>query len=200
MGSRSKVAVLRVLSHVSVPMSIRQIAAQARVSHVAAATALDELVAVGVVGAVQAGRSRVHWLERRSLLTQQLIEPVFASEAALSDLALDRLQQAFGDAYSAVLYGSRARGDNAPRSDFDVLVVQPDQQSLAALMRTLERSQAALEIELGAAVSILGYTVLDAQKLSERGDNFMTGVMEDGVVLCGMHPREWGRGKPESDK
>lgn len=200
LGSRTKIAVLRVLARVSVPLSIRQVARQADVSHVAAAAALDELVDLGLVGAVQAGRSRVHWLERRNLLTGQLIEPLFAAEDALDELILARLREALGGAYSAVLYGSRARGDNDPDSDYDVLVVQPDQSSLDTLMLALQPTETALEVELGAPVSVLGYTLSQARELSERGDNFMAGVLEDGIVLAGVHPREWGRGEVEADQ
>jgi len=200
LGSRTKIAVLRVLARVSVPLSIRQVARQADVSHVAAAAALDELVGLGLVGAAQAGRSRVHWLERRNLLTRQLIEPLFTAEDTLDDLILVRLREALAGVYSAVLYGSRARGDDSPGSDYDVLVVQPDQSSLDALMIDLQRTESALAIELGAPVSVLGYTLSQARELSERGGNFMAGVFEDGVVLAGVHPREWGRGEVEEDQ
>lgn len=200
LGSRTKIAVLRVLARVAVPLSIRQVARQADVSHVAAAAALDELVDLGLVAAVQAGRSRVHWLERRNVLTRHLVEPLFVVEGELDDLILARLREAVGVPYSAVLYGSRARGDNDPDSDFDVLVVQPDQASLDTLMLDLQRTGPGLEVELGAPVSVLGYTLAQARELSERGGNFMAGVLEDGVVLAGVHPREWGRGEVEADQ
>lgn len=191
-GSRGKIAVLRVLANVAVPLSIRQVANQAGLSPAPTAEILDRLVSLGVVEDTQAGKSRVHWLERRNLLVRELILPALAAEAGLGDAAVREVRAAMPPTvYSAVLFGSRARGDHTASSDYDVVVVEPDEDALNETLAHLDGLSTDLGACLGARVSFLGYTLGRAQGLLARGDNFMDGVVRDGVLLAGVPPRAW---------
>ena len=113
--------------NVAVPLSIRQVAVQAGLSHASAGEALDHLVSLGVVASSDAGRSRIHWLERRGLAVRQMVLPVFQAEAAAAHSAIEALVAGLPTTvYAAVLFGSRARGENALNSDYDVVVVEPN--------------------------------------------------------------------------
>jgi predicted nucleotidyltransferase len=192
LGSRGKIAVLRVLANVAVPLSIRQVAAQAGLSPAPTAEILDRLVSLGVVAATQAGKSRVHWLERRNLLVRELVLPALALEAGLVDAAVRELRAALPPTvYSAVLFGSRARTDHTTSSDYDVVVVEPDERTLQETLTHMDGLSTDLAASLGAPVSVLGYTLEDARGLLARGDNFMDGVVGDGVLLAGVSPRTW---------
>lgn len=190
-GTRAKVSVLRVLVNVAVPLSIREIAAQAGISHVAASAALQELTPLGVVAVKAAGRARVHWLERRSLLTCTIVLPVFEAERDYEQRALCRLAEVAGDLYSVVLFGSRARGEAVGSSDYDLLAVDPDPAVVAQAELRFQRLSTELHAALGVDVSLLAYTLEEARALMDSGDNFMQGVLRDGVVVVGVHPREW---------
>ncbi len=193
-GSRSRVAVLGVLVNVAVPLSIRQVAVQAGLSHASAGEALDHLVSLGVVASSDAGRSRIHWLERRNLAVRRMVLPVFEAEAAASRAALDELAAAFpATVYSAVLFGSRARGENALGSDYDVVVVEPDRATLERTLAAVDLVTTELRAALGAPVSVLGYTIDEALALAERGDNFMSGVLREGITLVGLPAQAWGK-------
>jgi predicted nucleotidyltransferase len=193
-GSRSRVAVLGVLVNVSVPLSIRQVAVQAGLSHASAGEALDHLVSLGVVAASDAGRSRIHWLERRNLAVRQMVLPVFEAEAAAAQAAIEALVAALpSTVYSAVLFGSRARGENALDSDYDVVVVEPNRSNLERALASIDLASTDLRATLGAPVSVLGYTIDQALELVTRGDNFMGGVVREGISLVGMPPESWGK-------
>ncbi len=184
---------LGVLVNVSVPLSIRQVAVQAGLSHASAGEALDHLVSLGVVAASDAGRSRIHWLERRNLAVRQMVLPVFEAEAAAAEAAIDALVAALpSTVYSAVLFGSRARGENALNSDYDVVVVEPDRSTLERTLGAVDPATTDLRATLGAPVSVLGYTIDQALELVARGDNFMSGVVREGITLVGMPPEAWG--------
>lgn len=192
-GSRGRVAVLRVLVNVGVPLSIRQVASQAGLSHAAAGEALDSLVNIGVVAAAQAGRSRVHWLERRSLTVQDIVLPAFQSEAEQAQRAIDELRHRIpADVYSVVLFGSRARGDNRSDSDFDLLVVELDAASLKRTLQHLDAIATEMRAALGASVSVLGYTLSQTLELAGRSPGLLEGVLRDGVTLVGVSPGDWG--------
>jgi len=193
LGSRARVAVLRVLTRVSVPLSIRQVARQAGLSHVAASETLGRLVGMGLVADSQAGRSRVHWLERRNILVREIVLPLFAAEMAIAESSVDAIRAELPfELFSAVLFGSRARGDNEPGSDFDVVVVERDRAGLDAVLRRLDLVATDLRAALGAPVSVLGYTLEETRDLIERQDNFMRGVLRDGITITGVPPVEWG--------
>lgn len=195
LGSRGKVAVLRVLANVSVPLSIRQVAEQAGMAHSPTGQVLDALVEAGVVATSQAGRSRIHWLERRSLAVQRLVLPLLAAEEELEGNAIQTLQAAIPPGtYSALLFGSRARGDAVRASDFDLLVVEPDEQTLRRTLAHLDRQATELRATLGAPVSVLGYTIEAALAQAERDEGFMTNAVREGLVLAGVGPANWGQG------
>ena len=191
-GTRAKIAVLRVLARVQVPLSIRQVAVQAGMSHAVVADALDSLVDLGVLMAAEAGRSRVHWLERRSVIVREMVLPLFGAEENLGEGLVRELRSSMPDSvFSAVLFGSRARGENRLDSDYDVLVVEPDRTTLDVTLADLERLRGELRARLGASVSVVGYTIDEVRDLVWRGDNFMDGVLREGVLLVGVAPRGW---------
>lgn len=194
-GTRARVGVLRVLSRVEVPLSIRQISRQAGMNHAGVAEALAQLVELGIVATSEAGRSRIHWLERRNVITREIVLPVFEAEERLFDSALQALRECLPDGlFSALLFGSRARGDAQPASDFDVLVVERDSPSLEAALRAIDSHTGEMRARLGASVSVLGRTVDEALDLIERGDNFIEGVVRDGIVLAGVGVEGWRDG------
>jgi predicted nucleotidyltransferase len=192
LGTRSRVAVLRVLAHVAVPLSIRQIAVQAGVSHVSAMTALEPLVRHGVVGSSVAGRSRVHWLERRNVITRDVVLPLFEAEDRSGEALIETLRALMpAELEAAVLYGGYARGDMRPDSDIDVLVVARDQQAVDAALDELDAAAAEINAATGATVSVLGHTM--EQVLALRGNGtFVDDMFRDGVVICGTPPDKWG--------
>jgi predicted nucleotidyltransferase len=198
-GSRGRVAVLRCLAGVSVPMSIRQVAAQAGLSHVSAADALDTLVEMGLVACSTTGRSRIHWLERRNLYVDRVVLPAMAAESGLPEALLGELRAIVpDDAISAILYGSYARGDQRSDSDVDLLVVMADDAGVARALARVDADSARLAACLGAHVNALGYALAEAAGLLSTGDNFMDGVVRDGVVLRGLHPHDWRPGAPRA--
>jgi len=186
------VSVLRVLAGVSVPLSIRQVARAARISHVSALEALGALTDLGVVASSVAGRSHVHWLERRNLITRTLVIPAFESEAASGDRLLGELRSLIPTGFvSAVLFGSYARGDMRPGSDVDVLLVGTDRSALDSALNSLDAAAAEMRAVLGATVSVMGYTLEQVDALRGSG-TFIDGVVEDGIVIYGAAPYEWG--------
>lgn len=195
LGSRARVGVLRVLSRVEVPLSIRQVARQAGMTHAVVAEALGQLVELGIVATTEAGRSRVHWLERRNVITREVVHPVFEAEERLFDTTLDEIRSCLPEGlFSSMLFGSRARGEARPSSDFDVLVVERDTATLEAAMRAIDSRSGEMRARLGAYLSVLGRTVEQALDLLERGDNFMEGVARDGIVLAGVGVEGWHGG------
>jgi predicted nucleotidyltransferase len=177
---------------VAVPLSIRQVATAAHISHVSAMEALNALVDLGVVASSIAGRSHVHWLERRNLITRELVLPTFEAEAGSVDALLTGLRAFIPSGFvSAVLFGSYARGDMRPGSDIDVLLVGADRAALDAALDALSARAAEARAVFGTTLSVVGHTMVEVNALRGSG-SFIDGVMEDGIVIYGAAPYEWG--------
>lgn len=77
-----------------------------------------------------------------------------------------------------ILFGSQARGDAAPESDIDLIVLKETER------RFLDRLQDALEaMEPDRAVDVLVYTPEEFQAVQERGNPFLERALREGTEL-----------------
>lgn len=187
LGTRAKLAALRILALADGPATQREVARRARLQHRSVQLALDDLVALGLVTRVEGGRDFLVHLNRDHRLAASLAE-AFRVEA-VHFLELRRRLAAMaapgrrGSGVAAmVLFGSVARGDDQPTSDLDLLIVAAD------LEPALERVQAGIvEVRrvFGVRVKPIGYTVAEARWLWRRRRPLLRAIARDGVVLFG---------------
>jgi predicted nucleotidyltransferase len=101
-----------------------------------------------------------------------------------NDPVLRRIRKGLADLFGTrlagvVLYGSRARGDNHPDSDFDLLVLLE-----GPIDREHERWRLAeLATDIGLETNELPSFLLDTPDALSRRTIFMHTVREDGLVL-----------------
>lgn len=192
LGSRSRIAVLRVLHGVDVPLNASQIAARTGFTAPAVISALADLSPMGVVRSSPAGRATVHWLSRDSVYVENLIDPLLQAERSIPEDLIDDLAWAFQDvAVSVVLFGSYARGDQAPASDVDVALVAENSTTKAVLEVAAADHAAAFRNRFGATLSYLVYTREGAEALSLTSPELAESITRDGVVVSGLSPWEW---------
>ncbi len=192
LGSRSRVAVLRVLLGVTIPLNASQIAVHAGLTRPAVATVLDELAAMGIVRSSSAGRANVHLLERRNIYVEQLIAPLFAAEQNLPQNLEDDLRATFADAAeSIILFGSYARGEQQIGSDVDVVLVARDRSEKQLLDERVRTYSPAFQARYGAALSDITYEAREARALWRTAPAFLESLKRDAVVVSGRGPWEW---------
>ncbi|MFA5845148.1 MAG: nucleotidyltransferase domain-containing protein [Coriobacteriia bacterium] len=192
LGSRSRVAVLRVLVGVTIPLNTSQIAAHARLTRPAVASVLEDLAAGGIVRSSPAGRANVHQLERRNIYVERLIEPLFAAEQQMPDHLESDLRAAFEDSSpSIVLFGSYARGEQETGSDVDVVLVTADVGSKKDLDRRLLSYAQEFRARYGANLSAITYEAREADALWRTAPAFLESLRRDAVVVSGRGPWEW---------
>jgi len=195
LGSRSRIAVLRVLHGVDVPLNASQIAARTGFTAPAVISALAGFAAMGVVRSSPAGRATVHWLSRDSVYVENLIAPLLQAERSIPEDLIDDLAWTFQDvAVSVVLFGSYARGDQGPASDVDVVLVAENGATEAALEVAAADHAAAFRARFGATLSYLIYTREGARALSRTSPELAESIKREGVVVAGMSPWEWADG------
>jgi predicted nucleotidyltransferase/predicted transcriptional regulator len=192
LGTRAKVACLRVLSLVDGPLTQREVARRAHLQHRSAQLALDELVALGVVSRVEGGRDFLVRLNSRHRLAASLAGAFHAEAAHFLELRRRLVELAApsrrgSGITSLVLFGSAARGDDDPESDLDLLLVAADPEP------ALERVQAGVEEVVrvfGVRVKPIAYTTADARRLYRRRLPPLREIARDGVLLFGSPMRD----------
>jgi uncharacterized protein len=78
-----------------------------------------------------------------------------------------------------ILFGSRARGDARPDSDFDLLVVQESDQPRHARSGPIYTALADVAVE----VEVMVYTPAEAEEWREVPQAFVTTAIREGKVL-----------------
>ncbi len=101
-----------------------------------------------------------------------------------TDPIRDRLRAAIRAAFgpnlsSALLYGSRARGDARADSDYDVAVFLVEYDGGSEALFQLADAVWPIELETGVGVSALPFAAAEI----DRGSHFMINVRRDGVPL-----------------
>ena len=80
-----------------------------------------------------------------------------------------------------ILFGSRARGDDRPYSDYDILVVVPEKER--ALVDALYEATMDVLYETQRLISLKIYRKADFEKFAALPTPFIRNVLSDGVIL-----------------
>ncbi|KAF0207117.1 MAG: nucleotidyltransferase domain-containing protein [Actinomycetota bacterium] len=192
LGNRSRIRVLRVLNGVSVPLNAAQIARRTTLSKPAVATALDDLIEMGLVGFSPIGRATAYWIIHENIYVQEIVKPLFEFELEVPDILESDLKKVFcTDSVSVILFGSYARGDQRRDSDIDVIVVGADEAAKERLQETYLQQSRELTSRYGAPISVIAYSLAEAAGLRDRSPAFYGELRKDGLVVSGLAPYEW---------
>jgi predicted nucleotidyltransferase len=190
LGTSTKVRVLRALIHLDSPVSGSE--AQ-RLSRVRSANsmwaALDELTDLGILSRVQTRGSHLFRINREHDLVPPLVA-LFEAEARrvsrLREWLRDALTTNQADAVrSVILYGSNARGEAAPRSDVDLLVITADEGAVSAVREALLAGASSLEKQIGLRISPYVLSREHVEARYREGDPLMQTIADEGRVLLG---------------
>jgi predicted nucleotidyltransferase len=181
----SHLAILRALQDNREGLSGRAIAREAGINHQACAVALRKLEAIGVVKRQGADRTQLIRLNFDNYLVRDLILPLLRKERELlATMRKDIAEHFKQDALAISMFGSVARGEDAPGSDVDVLmVVKASKHKKEKLLQTADTYGANFLGRYGVQFSPL---IMHSGELRERwkqGDSFLKNVLAEGVDL-----------------
>lgn len=190
LGTRAKVACLRILALIAEPVTQRELARRTGLQHRTIQLALQDLVTLGLVTRIEGGRDFLVRLNREHRLAPAVHE-MFRREAehflelrrALVEAAARGKRNA--GLVSLLVFGSVARGEDDVSSDLDVMVIAAD---AAAREHALERLEAAadnLRRRFGVRLRPIGYTVARARRLWRARRAPFPDVGRDAIVLFG---------------
>lgn len=186
LGTTSKVRLLRALVPLSQPLSGREAARRAGVSHIAQ-RALEELASIRVLNRDQSGGQYLYTFNRKHALAPA-IEQLFEAEGRFTDGIFQRLRDVVDciePVETAVVFGSAARGEAKPKSDLDVLVLVRGARARDDTYSALVDTGPSLVSEFGVRLSPVVTTVDRFQRQHAEGDPFVAEVLRDARRICG---------------
>lgn len=191
LGTRSKVRLLRVLVPLDRPVSGREAARLAGLSHQAIAV-LDDLAAAGIVERREASGQHLYTFARSNRLAP-VIERLFEEERSRSEELFRRLARILGRTQAvlgAVIFGSAARGEAVPGSDLDLLVIVSTPRSKKRVHDRLVDLSPAIRAEFGLELSPVVLTLAQLRRQHADGDPFVEEVLRDERTVVGWSIRE----------
>ena len=82
------------------------------------------------------------------------------------------------DPEKVILFGSRARGEDDPYSDIDLVIIKETEQ------RFLDRIASVYEVlQPVRAIDVLVYTPDELERMREEGNPFIEKVLQEGMVI-----------------
>lgn len=199
LGTRAKVGCLRVLSTVPGMLTQRDVARRAGVQHRSSQIALDELVAVGIVQRFAGGRDMLVNLNRDHQLSGAIAQ-LFQSESelflslrgALAGIAVGAPTGA--QPLTVALFGSVARGDDAPGSDVDLLLITAGRSTVEPALARASVIGGHVQKRFGYSVRAIAYALSEAQRRWRRREPPFPEIMRDHIVIAGQPLRNLLRG------
>ena len=173
-------AVLDVLARTEQPLSMRQVADRAGVSHPQVSRHVERLERLGVVHREVVGRSHL------VSLTSSVAARTLRDLASLDEVVLRYLRNTASslqpDAISVVVFGSFARGEATEHSDLDVAVVVDGVVS-EGWLEDLSRWVDDVAAFAGSPVSEI---VVDVEELPARMDDpLWVAILAEGLTVAG---------------
>jgi predicted nucleotidyltransferase len=190
LGTRAKVACLRVLSLTTGHLTQRDVARRAGVQHRSSQLALDDLARLGLIRRIQGGRDFLVSLSTDHVLSAA-VRALFRAESEFFLALRQDLVRALMDGprrrrpASVVLFGSVARGDDAPGSDLDLLVLTPETDDVEPALTRLDSARGHMLQRYGYALRPIAYTVADARRRWRRREPPLPHIVQDHIVLGG---------------
>jgi len=183
LANGSHLSVLRALRHNREGMSGREIAREAQVNHQTCADVLYGLESLGVVQRQGTGRTQLWRLRRNNRWVQKALIPLFQAESDwVSELRRD-IRDAFAkDVKGIILFGSVARGEETPQSDWDVLLVA-DRNRHRQLTEKISTFSAIFQERYGMRFSAILITEEELNKKARTHDPLIVNIRKDRIDL-----------------
>ncbi len=158
--------------------SVREFAKEAKLSSAMASIALNYMKKMELVTLKEIGRTYQYRANLESPLMRQW-KIIFSCQQLQEAGLVKEANSKIRDIQSILLYGSKARGTDDEKSDFDLLIIAhhpPKERGLDALRR------------LGDETNLLIYSPQEWKKKTKENKVFYENIIYESIVLFGTRP------------
>lgn len=188
LANGSAVRILRALCLFGGPLGTSQLAKETGMTPQGTRMTLETLLGLQIVTAIGQGRANLYEFDARHPLAGAL-KSLFVAEKENWEgllMALRAIMGKFKAVVAAWYYGSVARGEDLPRSDFDIAVVV-EGGDVEATVDALREALHALEIERAVTCSIVGVALADVANMA-RNNAWWQEMKRDARPIKGVLP------------
>jgi DNA-binding transcriptional ArsR family regulator len=197
LGSVAGVRIIRVLALHGGWLSAGSIARRAGLHRSGVAKTLDQLVGMDIVEREGDGRAILYRYAARHPLADSLAQLFQREEGRLAGLTQD-LRQAVLSRESrpeAIWhFGSVARQEDSPDSDFDVALVWSDGDGFFRQTDLLMDDFDRIGTKWAVKLSVIDLTVADVRKMAQADTPFWRNLLRDWRMIAGRSPQEMAHG------
>lgn len=187
------VRVLRELYMQGEPLSAPALAERTHLSHVGVLKVLQALTETRIIRALGSGRSILYELDSSHPFAS-VLRPMFIREHERVQTILEDIRRVVREVDPAPVsvwaYGSVARGDDTPDSDFDLAVVVRDGDEVEDVANAVREGLRSISDAQDVTFSVMGLSMSDIERLGDSRDLFWVNVEQDAISLAGLRPRE----------
>ncbi|MDB5856215.1 MAG: hypothetical protein JWR22_4256 [Herminiimonas sp.] len=187
------VRVLRIFALQQQPISLPSVQGQAKLSRNGAALILHNLTTLRVVQVFGSGRTQLYQLDPGYPLAGAL-RALFVTENQQWTELLQAVRRVLEDqpkVKAAWYFGSVARGEDTPRSDFDIGLVVPDDRQVDILTDSVREALQPIGERFFVAFSVIGLSDSDVVRLHRQQDEWWRASTHDARTLKGANPRDY---------
>jgi predicted nucleotidyltransferase len=194
LSSEVRVRVLRVLADAQAAVSGREAARLARAGRSMTQHVLREFVELAIVSVETTPAQHLYRLNEEHRLVRDGLVPLFRAERQRVVDLFEELRRILaegaaapeGAILTAYLFGSAARGDDAPGSDMDLLVLTREQGEAEAVHDLLARYAPALRTGFGVALSPVVLDADTARRQAADEGSFLHSILREGRRVSGQ--------------
>jgi predicted nucleotidyltransferase len=192
LGNEASVRLLRVLATRGLPLSVSQLDKECGLSARGTRLALENLIRAQVVSQLGAARSRLYCIDSRHPLTGAITN-LFQDEMQHWSSMLNGVREVLKaqQVTAAWYYGSVARGEDTPASDFDLAIVVPDDSAVESMTESIRLALQTIEDRHQIRCSVVGLSDGDVLRMHEGHDPFWENMTRDAKVLDGPRPEQY---------
>lgn len=191
------VRVLRTLALRDQPISLPLTQDQTKLSRNGAALILDNLASQRIVQVLGSGRSQLYQLDPKHPLTAAL-RTLFLTENRQWTELLEAVRYSLEqhpEVKAAWYYGSVARGEDTPCSDFDIGLIVPDDNIVDIITDSVREALQPIGERFFAVFSVIGVSDADVTRLHGQQDEWWCSSTHDARPLKGANPRDYAEFK-----
>jgi predicted nucleotidyltransferase len=190
LGVDSNIRVLRVLSLHGGMLAASEIVRQSRLVQESVRKALIDLVSLGIVSPSGTGRSRLYRLNTENYFFATLSHLFKAENDRFSEILGCVRQCSSGlPIFSLFYYGSVARGEDRPDSDFDIGAIV-ETNDLASVIERLRQALISVSETYAFTPNVVGMDFADVGRLENSADPWWISVKSEAIVLSGNRPED----------
>lgn len=192
LGNEASVRLLRVLATRGLPLSVSQLEKECGLSARGTRLALENLIRSQVVSQLGAARSRLYCMDSRHPLMGAITD-LFQGEMQHWDSMLNSVREALKvqQVTAAWYYGSVARGEDTPASDFDLAIIVADNTAVESVTETVRLALQAIEDRHQVRCSVVGLSDIDVLRMCEGHDPFWENMTRDAKIIDGPRPEQY---------